>query len=102
MPAALVDQRGVVRGRGARANGGIWNANARRQTFGSWIRAEVVIEAAILLHNEDEMLDFLEARRGGGRRDGLSGRAACNQERRQDRRQQGEAGAERLISPHCL
>jgi hypothetical protein len=53
-----------------------------------------MIEAAILLHDEDEMLDLFEAWRSGRRRGGLSGCAAYNHERRQHHRQQGQAGAE--------
>ena len=98
--SALVDQAGIVGGRDARPAGRIGNANTGRQAFGAGIRPEVMIEAAILLHDEDEMLDLLEARRSGGRRRGLSGCAACDHERRQDHRQQGEAGAEKPIRLH--
>src|ERR1019366_6649433 len=57
--AALVDQPGVV-GRGdAGAAGRVGDADAGRYAFGAGICAEVVIEAAILLHDQHEVLDLL-------------------------------------------
>jgi len=43
------------------------------QTFGAGIGSEVVVEAAIFLHDEDEVLDLFEARRRAGGESGLSG-----------------------------
>jgi hypothetical protein len=61
-----------------------------------------MIEAAILLHDEDEVLDISEARRSGRRRSSLSGCAARDQQRRQHHRQQGKAGAKTPIRLHHL
>ena len=80
----------------ARASESIRNANTGRKAFGAGVRPEVVIKAAILLHDENEMLDLLETRRSGRRRGCLGGRAISNQEQRQDYRQEGEARAETL------
>jgi hypothetical protein len=59
-----------------------------------------MIEAAILLHDEHEVLDLLEARRSGGRRGVLRGGAAHNQQCQQDEGQQGKAGAKNWSAVH--
>ena len=98
--AALVDQAGVVGGGGAGATGRTGNADAGRYAFGAGIGSEVVIEAAILLHDEHEVLDLFESRRGGGRRGVLGGGAAHNQQCRQNQGQQGKTGAETRSALH--
>jgi len=92
--AALVDEFGVVGGGDAGTAGRVGDADAGRDAFGAGIGAEVMIEAAILLHDEDEVLDLLEARRRGGRRGVLRGGAAYNRQCHQDQGQQGKAGAD--------
>jgi len=70
---SLVDQSCIV-GRAHARPTRIRDADAGRQAFSSGIGSEIVIEAAVLLHDEDEMPDLFEAGRGDGRWSGLGRR----------------------------
>ena len=71
MRPAAVDIVGIVIGRHALRDLGRRQANVGRQAIDMRICSEVRIEAPVLLHDEDEMLDFFEP--GGLRADNRAG-----------------------------
>jgi hypothetical protein len=89
MGAAIIDETGVVVRSNARP-GRVRQANSRRNAFSAGIGAEIVIEAAVLLHDEHKMLNFFKTR---FQRRRLSGHPSTGRERgnsNQDRQQQTE------------
>ena len=66
----------------------------------SGIAPEVVIKTAVFLHDKNEMLNFFETWRSGGRRQGPSSGAAANHQDCQDRRRERQTGAEDLFPCH--
>src|ERR1035438_960900 len=81
---------------------GIGNAYAGRQSFAARIRSEVMVVAAVLLHDKHKVLDFFQARWSGGRRGILRGRPARNYKDCQRHRQQREAGPDAGFQVHHL